>query len=828
MAAENTFSPFPDILASKEEKATDKYGLAYAKAIWGTYLNNSILHNLQRQRDIINIQYAEGFDSIEKFKTMKGIPNTSYLNLDFTPVNIIATTVDKIVGRMTAVGFKVQCNSIDPEAKSKFDEVRNELYANMFLKPYSDELEQQTGIPLIPKGSKVPESDEEAELHMQLNFKEDTSIAMEEAFNFVFSSNMFDQSREAVLRDLIVLKRAAVQRFYDEDWNIRVERVNPVDVITPYSKYDDFRNIPYIGLIKSYTIGEIAVMKKFTDEELYNIAKTNAGKNNNPAWNFGTSYEGYYQNLSGGFLAPYYNFNIQVLEYYFLAIDKTVNEFKTDGRRKKFKKINVNDKRNADSEYVESSIQNLYQGKWIINTEYNINYEKAFNIPREKINGSYSPKATLPIKVIAPGIYDMKNKSHVERMIPHEDAINLANLAFQTMMIKAKPPGVAVDVRGLMDAAKAMGDQMKPIDVLKIYEQTGNLIFSSITEENDVINNRVITELRGGVSDAFRSLIEVWQFKKQQIYETVGINPLMDPTAATPEVGLGVQDNAIQATNDSLRPLFNAHLRLLDTVAKEIALMVQDSLEYDNEAFTNAIGKYSVKTLEIGKKLSLAQLGIKIELLPDDKEKADVVQLLQLGLQSTPPSLTPSDAFRIKQVMKEDAKLAAKLLVYLESKNRKDAQAASQALQAQNGQIQQQSAQATSQFQAQLDQILTQNKIAVLQAQSQMEDLNAQKAFERAMALQNLKNEGANTVAEINTGGKVQVQKAANDGKIVAQHVANAGSAEKEHIIHNSTIEHKHIDHESAIQQALLDHDAKQEQIALAAKLAPKPETAKK
>lgn len=820
MEPANTNTPFPDILASRETKASEEYGKQYAKAIWGSYITNSIQFNLQRQRDIINRQYAEGFESIEKFKLLKGIPNTSYLNLDFTPVNIIATTVDKIVGRLSSVGFKVQCNAIDPESKNKFDEVRNEFYADMFLKPYSDQMEQKTGVPLIPKGKYVPESDDEVELHMQMNFKEDTSAAMEEAFNFVLKSNMFEDSREKVIRDFIVLKRGAIQRFYDEEWNIRAEYVDPVDVITPYSKYDDFRNIPYIAIIKSYTIGEISVMKKFSGAQLYEMAKANAGKNNNPAWNWSTSYEGYYRNADiSGVVAPYYNFNIQVLEYYFLGIDKSVNEYQVvKGKRKKFVKGKTDRPRDINvQEIIEKDIQNLYQGRWIVNTEFMLQHERAFNIPREKINGSYSPKATLPIKLIAPNIYDMKNKSHVERMIPHEDAINLANLAFQTMLIKAKPPGVAVDVRGLMDAAKAMGDNLKPIDVLKIYEQTGNLIFSSITEENDVINNRVITELRGGVSDAFRSLIEVWQFKKQQIFETVGINPNADPTNADKDVGLGIQDNAIQASNDSLKPLYNAHLKLVRLTVKELALMIQDSLEYDNQAFLASIGTEATKTLEMGKRLSMTQMGIDIELLPDDKEKADITQLLQLGLQSNPPSLTPSDAFRIKEMMKQNTKFAAQLLVFLEAKNRKTAQQESQALQQQNGEIQQQSAQAASQSQAQLDEILTKNKIAVLQAQAQMEDANAQKAFERAMQLQMLKNEGANTVAEINTHGKIGVQEAANEGKVVAQHVANEGKIADRHLINLS----EEIKQEK-------EHDHTMEHTKLEAKVAPKPVATKK
>jgi len=483
MAADNNnFSPFPDPLASKEEKATVSYGMKYAKAIWGNYFNNINAFSEQREIDIICRTYAEGLESIEKFKTRKGITNTSYLNLDYSPVNIIATTVDNIVGRLSNTPYKIQCNPIDPESKSRFDEYRKELFADMFLKQYSDAVQEQTGIALVKRNAEIPETDEEAELHLKMNYKDDASIAMEEALNFVFSSNNFDASKEAVIRDLITIKRAAIQNKYDECGNIIVERVDPVDLITPYSKYQDFRNIPYIALIKSYTVGQLAEMNpSFTDKDLYTIAQNNAGStNNNPVWSYGSSYEGYFGNNIGGVTMdrPYYNFNVKVLEFYFLAIDKEVREFKTYAKRKYSNKVSE-DFKSKDGEVTVKKIQNLYEGLWIINTDYCFNYGRAKNVPREKIAGSYYPKAKLPIRVIAPGLYDMKNKSHVERMIPHEDAIKLADLAFQTMLIKAKPPGVAMDIRGLMDAAKSLGENFGPMDVAKIYEQTGNYVYSS-------------------------------------------------------------------------------------------------------------------------------------------------------------------------------------------------------------------------------------------------------------------------------------------------------------------------------------------------------------
>lgn len=775
---QGNISPFPDILASKEEKATPDYGLKEAKAIWGVHVANITTYNEQRGRDIINRQYAEGLQSVEKMKSWKGVSNTAYLNLDFSPINIIATTVDNIVGKLMNTSYKIQCNAIDPESKSKFDDYRSNLYADMFLKPFSDEMEQKTGIPLVAKNKEVPANDDEAELHLQMNYKEDAAIAMEDAFNYIFSSNSFDTHREEVLKDLIVIKRAAILRYYDEDWNIKVERVDPVDVITPYSKYADHRNDPYGALVKNYTIGQIATMANFTDKEIYDIAKSNAGKNNNPLWTWWTSYEGYYNSGLTG-VRPWYNFNIQVLNFYFLGLDQKAVEFKEVKRRKFANNVTSNyESENPNAEVIYRKEQNVYQGQWVIGTDYIFNYKRENNIPREKINGSYSTKATLPLKIIAPGIYDMKNKSHVERMIPHEDAINLANLAMQTLMLKMKPPGVAIDVQGVMDAVKGMGLK-DPLEIPKMYEATGNYVYSSKDDEGNSINSKVITELRGGLSDAMEQLIRKHQFERNLINEVIGYNTAVDASSPDANALVGVQNNAIQATNNSLRPTFNAYLKLITDTAKDLALMVQDCIEYDNEAFMGAIGTQATKTLAYGKKLAFVQLGIKIELLPDEQEKGEINQLIQIGVANM--QLTPSDVIRIRHVMKENVKLAAKLLVYLEGKNRKAKMEESAALQKQNGDIQVQSSQAAAQATAQLDQTLTANKIAIITKESELKDFNDEKAFQRAMQLQSLKNEGLYTVAEINNGGKVDVQKAANDGKIIAQHVANEGKIDNTH-----------------------------------------------
>ncbi len=763
---------FPDILASKEEKSTKSYGLKYCKAIWGQYTQQSNLYNTKRERFIINRKYAEGLESTDKYMSMLDTNgDTSYLNLDYSPVNRVATIVDNICGKIMNQFYKIQCNAIDPESKIKEDEARDEMFANMLLKQIAPEFEQKTGLPLIPRDQYIPETDEEAEIHFKLNFKQDASIAMEQAIAFVFMNNDFEDIRYKLIRDLIVLKMAATYRYYDENDDIRVEYVDPVDLITPYSKYDDFRNIPWVAVTKSYTIQEIARQTdEFSEKELEEIAISQAGKNGNPEWQYSWngSYEGYYNNTGTYATRPYNDFNVKVLEFYYLAIDKEVRHKKPNSKGGFFwnKKSSMY-KATPDTkgEVISKETQNRYEGKWIIGTEYLYNYKQSRNVERyyevdKTGKKSYSPKCTLPFTIIAPGIYDMENKSLVERMIPHEDQLNLINLKKQQLLIKAKPPGVKFDVESMSNVIKSMGDgAMKPLDILKIYEQTGSYPYSSRDAEGNIINSEAIKELANGVSRDFNLLIQAQQHEIQLMNEVIGYNSAVDASSPNVESLVGVQKMAVQATNNALRPTYFALTKMIEKTAVQTALMIQDSIEYNYEGFERAIGSYATKTLEYGRKLALNQIGIKVELMPDEEEKQQIEAQIAIGQQNQ--ELTPSDAIRIRQVLKQDYKLAAQLLVVLEDKNRKNKQQESMMLQQQNGEIQVQSAQAAAQAQMQAEQMKAQLDAQKLQLEYQLKmQLSAQEHQQIMQQLgakgadllqvQEKKNEGAENVAEIN------------------------------------------------------------------------------
>lgn len=809
------YNAFPSDLDSLEKKKTEEYGMDYANAIWAVYTLNYPVNNPQMLQYLTNRQFAEGTYPSEIYKNRLGLNgDTSYLNLDFESINRIPTIVDNMVGMACNKIWRFQCNPTDTVSRTRFDDYRAQVEADMFLKKHSDGVEKLTGMPLVPKGKFVPEDDEEKELHLQMNFKLDEAEAMELALKWVFDSNNFDKDSIPLLyRDIFTDKKTAIFRYYDGNKNLKVERWDHLRLITPYSVYEDFRNIPYQALMFSYTLGEIAkINTTLTDEDLYNIAKMNCGSSStNGVWNpdWYLNYGAYFNAYGGTALRQFQNFNITVLNFYFLSPISTSKAVKvTKNGRVRLETVGENYPNEKGREIINKKKIVRFEGFWIPNTKYIWDYKMSENVEREPVKGGYSPEVELPCQIIMPNLMGMRNKSFVQRMIPLEKQLVLAWLKLQQFLIKAKPPGMAINQNALLDIVQGMGDgKTKPIDWTNLYEQTGNIIFT----DRDAAGNQVnipFKELEGGISPAFRDFIAVQDYCINKMNEVIGYNTAVDASSPKADALVGTQEMAQQATYNCLRPLYISVTNLIDKSGKRVSLMIQDSLRLGNEGFrealTEAIGKYNVDVLTTGRDTPLSSSAISVETAPDEKEMASVEGLITLGIQTG--SLTTSDVLRVRQQLKTNIKLAGQLLSYLEQKNSKDKQKQAIELSQQNSQVQIQSAQAANQSQAQLDAILTENKIKVIQAQHavNMEEIGAKGNID--LSIRKLTNDGIETVAAINSAKAENVQQSVNQGKLLV-----------EHIKHESGMQKEHVKHESAINQ-----------IALEAAVTPKPEIAKK
>jgi hypothetical protein len=291
-------------------------------------------------------------------------------------------------------------------------------------------------------------------------------------------------------------------------------------------------------------------------------------------------------------------------------------------------------------------------------------------------------------------------------MIPFADQIQLTHLKLQQVMARVVPDGIFIDADGLNEVDLGNGGAYNPEDALNLYFQTGSIVGRSYTGEGEFNNARVpIQEIStNSGQNKMSALIGSYNYYLNMIRDVTGLNEARDASTPNPDALVGVQKLAALNSNTATKHILEAGLNVTKKLATCLSLRVSDVLEYSDfrEEFAMMIGKYNLSILEDVKNLYLHSFGIFIELEPDEEEKQQLEQNIQIALQRDQIDL--EDAIDIRMV--KNLKLANELL---KVKRKRKAQAA------QKAQEQQQQFQAQSNMQSQQ-----------MAAQSKMEQINAE------------------------------------------------------------------------------------------------------
>lgn len=672
--------PFPNLMATPEVKKEKGYGLAFAKAMYGKYLNEDYSVYNRISRFVENRKYAEGMPSIEKFKDQLDLNgDSSYLNLDFQSVSVIPKFVNLLVGEMINQEFEIQAEAMDEGSMKKYEEEKAAIYANMLMKDFSDEMEQMTGFGLVDKSKPVPKDIEEANILIETTLKQSVELAMEIAIKFVNNSNNYDtEIKERLIRDLVVIKICATRRYFDEAKNIRMRYVDPANLILPYTKDPYMRDLPYGGEVVKMSFNEFVQLTKgqFTDEEIADISKKVGKQNSISSLNLREENGRYYDSSWNGTYGSD-DFYITVVDFEFRSnnFDLTYEKkYKSDNKyflNQKSTGYKPSKYSKTKREVFSKNMQVMYEGLWVVGTDYIANYGLAENMTRPKKNGAYSNKVYSRYSIVAPNIYDMTNKSIVESMIPHDDQIELSYLKLQQAMIKARPSGVAVDASALEDVLHGRGeDFLDPMEIVEIFDQTGNIYYRNESPEfGGSYNTQPIRELANGLSANALNFVGIYNHNLEMIRHITGINEARDGTTPSSKALPGAQKMAVNMSRNATRFLNESYLNIFKRNSEGVATMIQLKAMGDGlKGFELALGKEVVDVINIVKDLSFAELGINIVPLPDSEERAYLEGLIERAISVG--SIELEDAMEIRDVSKVNIKKATHLL----KKTRKDKQ----------------------------------------------------------------------------------------------------------------------------------------------------------
>ena len=676
-------SSFPDQVVPDAEKQTWEYGLKVAKAIEGEWFSNEMNNGYRFDSTYTNFHnlrlYARGEQSVQKYKDELSIDgDLSYLNLDWKPVPVLAKFVDIVVNGMSQRSYEVKTMAQDPESVKKRTEYAQRIIEDIQLQQFDAQVQQEFGIDLSQskKDENSPQSLDELPAHMQLNYKQSIEIAEEELINQVLDKNKYHLIRKRLNYDLAVLGIAATKTTFNRSNGIVTEYVDPARIVYSYTEDPNFEDIYYVGEIRNLSLVEIKKQFPYlTAEELKKMQQYQGNKNFARNWNGRTNDQ-----------------SIQVLFFEWKTYANQVWKIKEtpNGLEKALEKGDTfNPPETENFKKAFRAIEVLYSGAKILGYENMLEWKLAENMTRPF---SDTVKVNMSYNICAPRMYRGRIESIVSRTTGFADMINITSLKLQQVISRMVPDGVYLDVDGLAEVDLGNGTNYNPREALNMYFQTGSVVGRSLTQDGEMNRGKVpIQELQSSSGGAkIQALIQTYQYYLQMIRDVTGLNEARDASTPDKNALVGLQKLAAANSNTATRHILQASLYLTLKTCENIALRATDALMFPltRMALQNSVSTFNVATLDEIKDANLHDFGIFIELEPDDEEKAQLEQNIQVALQTQ--SIDLEDAIDIRNI--SNLKLANELL----KKRRKQKQARDQQMQQANIQAQAQANQETA------------------------------------------------------------------------------------------------------------------------------------
>ena len=759
---------FPSQVLSDLEKASSEYGLKIGKAIESEWLDTESGTNRFKSNETSYHRlrlYARGEQSIQKYKDELSINgDLSYLNLDWKPVPIIPKFVDIVVNGISERTYDIKAYSQDPYGVDKRTKYMNDILTDMRTKDLDRFVKDSFGIDISNTDKEeLPNTKEELELHMQLSYKQAVEIAEEQAINTLLDKNRYELVRKRVNYDLAVIGMGAVKNTFSKSEGVKVQYVDPANLVYSYTESPYFEDIYYAGEVKVIPINELKKeFPELMEEDLQEIMQQPHSKKN--------GYSRTHLNDS------YVDRNqIEVLYFNYKTYMNEVYKVKTTGSGAS--KIIIKDDTfnppqdvlDENFEKVSRSLEVLYEGALVLGTKKLLKWQMAKNMMRPK---SDSSRVKMNYSIVAPRMYNGKIESLVGRITGFADMIQLTHLKLQQVMSRLIPDGVFLDADGIAEVDLGNGTNYNPQEALNMFFQTGSIIGRSLTSEGDMNPGKVpIQEIASGNGGAkMQSLIQTYNYYLQMIRDVTGLNEARDGSTPSKDALVGVQKLAAANSNVATRHILQAGVFLTSELAEGLSLRISDIIEYSpaKEAFIQSIGVHNVATLEEMSNLHLYDFGIFIELTPDEEERAMLENNIQVAVAQKGIDL--EDAIDLREI--KNIKLANQLLkIRRKRKQEKDQQIQQQNIQAQaqaNAQAQEAAAQSEVKKQeslvainTQLEQVKSQLDIEKMNQEAQLKKQLMQLEFQLNMQLKQMEveaNKGKDTQKEDRKDERTKIQ----------------------------------------------------------------------
>jgi len=699
---------------SKLKRDTDE-GLKISKFLQKAY--NSGYFSRRNKKFEKNRKFSRGKQPMQEFLDLLNVDGKeAFVNLDMKAPAIAPKFMQVIIGGFMKRDEKVRATAIDPVSveRKKYDRDEAEFRMN-----FGDEvrgIEKQAGVKLMAEGDFTPADYDELELYFGLEYQLPEEILFEKGCDYVFYENGWPVIKRKLLEDISETGLGATKVTTGANGKINLRRVVPENSFYGFSNYDDFRDVSFIGEVLSMKLVDIRNQyPNMPEEKIWQLAKQAKQYTQSVKWDDRFRYS---------IDRPYDDWTVDVLDYEIKTIDSMMYQAKTN----KYGNLTAVDRKDKvpqrlgdNKELITKDMYVIYRGVYVLNTDTMLEWGVAKNMIKPSTTKEVAD-AYFSYSVYMHENLDLENMAIPERMETSIRQMTLAHLKIQQLIAKLRPSGLIIDIDSLSDINIGQAKALSPLELQAVYDQTGNIYYKRRTEDGDSQNGIPIQEApNSGSVSQIQQLIMVYNHYLERLRDEIGVNEYREGSGVNPKLGLGVQQAQIQASNNATDFIYDAYLSLYQQTAFKISLLLYDSVLYGGRQYADYLTPDKVK----GK-----QFDVKIEVMPDEKERQFLEGMIQTALSAGMVDF--EDAFRIRSI--KNTKLAEMYLKKAKKNKEKAEMEKARQNSEMNAQSQQQSIQAKAQADAQLQQIEAQSKIAVVSTEMKMkQDLSQQEFIQSAL-----------------------------------------------------------------------------------------------
>lgn len=604
---------YPNHNWTNEQKDTDDFGKDIGYMIKGDWLDSGMyssrLKHFYENEAMVNNEIDEAY----YMKKLNLQAEDKCLFDTFSPIPMCQKFVEVVTGGFAIDLFRPLANGVDEISRGNKDKYERDIKVQMFSKDLVLAYSKASGIDFT-SDKKLPDSVEELNIDMQINYKSQIEIAAELAIGNVFTLNNFPIIGHKNVRDLLVHGLSPVRCSVDPELGIKYEYVSPKDFV--YSKYandmEDLRDSDYFGEVTTMTVPQIRKMSKnkFTDDDYEKMASNRI------------------ETINHTYLNDYEKtITVDVIKYAFKTTHTEVYKQRANGNLiKKPDTWELNP--NSKSEVFRNDYDVWYEGYYIPGICKVFGHKKMINDVRPVGNVN---------KVMPPYAgYDIKKKSMVDNMKAFIEELNITAFKIRQIIINTKPDGLLIDMSSLTDIVIDGDKIFSAKDAVAEYRRYGDLMYQSKKDDGDPNGNALpITERASTIGTNLNALIVYFNQVMENLYDITGINKVRDGSTPNSKSLVGTQKMALAMSNNATKYISDGYITIVKNLSEitlsriqQIGLMGGDL----STTLKNAIGSSNSKILVELYKLHKHEFVINIEVDMTEEERSSFEQLITISM----------------------------------------------------------------------------------------------------------------------------------------------------------------------------------------------------